>query len=438
MKGKDMKKNFLAVFVLFIFLFGCGTVFATEQHEEQALNFVVMGDNRPANEFRPEQPYIYYKAVNKAVELDPVLILNTGDLVLGYDADSEKKAEKEFEDFEKVTAPIREKNIPLYITMGNHSGYTKQARKAFVKRYINKETGTLYYSVDVKGCHFIILCSELESEEALITGKQLEWLKEDLKGAEGKHIFVLLHRPLYPKIKHLEDSLNKYPEKRDELAGLLKQYNVDIVFAGHVHVYNFSVVSGLSQIIAGGSGAPLAGTLEDGAFSHFFNVIVNGDDIDYRLLVFQDEVEQAEQLLKEGRVQGALSMAEKAIEILPDHPMPHIVAAVGYKSNGQTLEYNAEIAKLLSILTIDEEVLFRLGEFCLSAKQLDLADFYLSNALAVDNGSFKIYYHYAQLKNEQKKYHEALDMYKKALPLTDNDHRIDEINKIIKEITQLI
>lgn len=438
MKGKDMKKSFIAVFVLFIFLFGCGMVFAAEQRKEQALNFVVMGDNRPANEFRPEQPYIYYKAVNKAVELDPVLILNTGDLVLGYDADSENKAEKEFDDFEKVTAPIREKNIPLYITMGNHSGYTKHSRKAFEKRYINKDTGTLYYSVDVKNCHFIILCSELESEDARITGKQLEWLKKDLKRAENKHIFILLHRPLYPKIKHLKDSLNKYPEKRNELAGLLKQYNVDMVFAGHVHVYNFSVTSGLNQIIAGGSGAPLAGTLEDGAFSHFINVIVNGDDIDYRLLVLQDEVEQATQLFKERRIQGALSLAEKAIATLPDHPMPHIIAAVGYKSTGQTLEYNAEIAKLLSILTIDEEVLFRLGEFCLSAKHLDLADFYLSNALAADNSSFKICYHCAQLKNQQNKYHEALDMYKKALPLTDNYHHKKEIMEQIKEIEKLI
>jgi len=118
-----MKRKFLSVCVLLVFLFGCGTVSTAERHEEQALNFVVMGDNRPANVFRPEQPYIYHKVVEKAVELDPVLILNTGDLVLGYDAYSQEKAREEFDDFEKATAPIREKNIPLYITMGNHSGY---------------------------------------------------------------------------------------------------------------------------------------------------------------------------------------------------------------------------------------------------------------------------------------------------------------------------
>ena len=433
-----MKRKFLGVCVLLVFLLGCGAVSITRPHEEQALNFVVMGDNRPADVFRPEQPYIYHKVVEKAVALDPVLILNTGDLVLGYDADSQEKAKKEFDDFEKATAQIREKDIPLYITMGNHSGYTEFAREAFTKRYKSKQTGTLYYSVDVKNCHFIVLCSELENEASQITGKQLEWLKGDLKRAEGKHIFIMLHRPLYPKITHLEDSLNKYPEKRDELAGLFKQYKVDMVFVGHAHVYNFSVVGGLNQIIAGGSGAPLAGNLNDGAFNHFFYVIVNGDDIDYRLIPLQNEVGLAIQLMKEGRVQGALSLAEKAVAAFPDHPMPHIIATAGYRSIGRTLEYNAEIIKLISILGSEEEVFFRLGEFCLNVNLLNFSEFYLSKALAMNNDSFNVLYHYAQLKTKEEQYPAALEMYKKALPLTDNDHFKQDIEEKIERIGKLM
>ena len=432
-----MKRKFLGVCILLVFLYGCGAVSTVGRYEDQALNFVVMGDNRPASVFRPEQPYIYHKVVEKAVTLNPVLILNTGDLVLGYDAYSQEKAREEFDDFEKATTPIREKDIPLYITMGNHSCYTEFAREAFTHRYINKETGTLYYSVDVKNCHFIVLCSELENEASQITGKQLEWLKGDLKRAKGKHIFVLLHKPLYPKIKHLKDSLNIYPEKRDELAGLFKRYNVDMVFVGHVHIYNFSVVSGLSQIIAGGSGAPLAGTLDDGAFNHFFHVIVNGDNIDYRLLPLQNEVAQAAQLMKEDRVQGALSLAQKAVAMFPDHPMPYIIATAGYKTAGQMLEYNAGITRLLSILGSEEEVFFRLGEFCLSVKLLDLSEFYLSKALAMDNDSFKVWYHYAQLKTKQKQYPAAIEMYKKALLLTNDDYFKQDINEQIEKIERL-
>ena len=433
-----MKRKFLGVCVLLVFLFGCGTVSIQGPHEEQALNFVVMGDNRPADVFRPEQPYIYHKVVEKAVALDPVLILNAGDVVLGYDAYSKEKAREEFDDFEKATAKIREKNIPLYVTMGNHSGYTKFAREAFTERYKNKQTGRLYYSVDVKNCHFIVLCSELENEASQITGKQLEWLKGDLKRIDGKHIFIILHRPLYSKIKHLKDSLNKYPEKRDELAGLFKQYKVAMVFVGHGHVYNFSVVGGLNQIIAGGAGAPLTGNLNDGVFNHFFHVIVNGDNIDYRLIPLQNEVGLAVKLMKERRVQGTLSLAEKAVEAFPDHPMPHIIASTGYKLTDRTLQYNAEIIKLISILGSEEEVFFRLGEFCLNVKLFELSDFYLSKALAMDNDSFKVWYHYAQLKTEQKQYPAALEMYKKALPLTDNDHFKQDIKKKIEKIGKLM
>ena len=107
-----MKTKFLGVCVLLVLLFSCVTVPTAEQHEEQTLNFVVMGDNRPANVFRPEQPYIYHKVIKKAVEFDPVLILNTGDLVLGYDAYSQEKAREEFDDFEKPQRRYGKKIFP--------------------------------------------------------------------------------------------------------------------------------------------------------------------------------------------------------------------------------------------------------------------------------------------------------------------------------------
>lgn len=422
------------VVILSVMLSGCAAVKTTDNHNATPFNFVVMGDNRPADIFRPEQPYMYWKVVKKAVDLNPALILNTGDIVLGYDAKTFDMAEKEYDAFDKPTSLIIENNIPLYITKGNHSGYTGPASKTFDKRYSNKPAGNLYYSVDLHNCHFVVLCSEIKGEEAQVTNKQLMWLEEDLQKAAGKHIFVVLHRPLYPKIKHLDDSMNKYPEKRDKLAAVLKKYKVDMVFAGHVHIYNFSVENGLSQIIAGGSGAPLAGKLEDGAFNHFFNVIVNGDSVDYRLIPLPNEVAQATELMQEGWTRGAISLAQKAEELVPDHPMPHIIATVGYKRTGQKSESDAEIAKLIFILGSKTEVYFRLGEFCLAVNQLDLAEQYLAEALSMDSSSFKVVYHYAKLKKATKQNSVALAMYKMALTLTDDDHFIKDIKKQIGEL----
>jgi len=83
-------------------------------------------------------------------------------------------------------------------------------------------------------------------------------------------------------------------------------------------------------------------------------------------------------------------------------------------------------------------VFFRLGEFCLTVKLLDLSDFYLSKALAMDNDSFKVWYHYAQLKTEQKQYPAALEMYKKALTLTDDDHFKQDIKEQIEKVEKLM
>lgn len=434
---------FLLVLLALSFLaHGCATndpLTGSDQSsfEKGAMHFVVMGDNRPADVYKPEQPYIYHKIVNTAVGLNPEIILNTGDIVLGYDALNREKAMQEFDDFEQATFPIRQSNIPLYITMGNHSGYTDFARAEFTRRYQDKETGKLYYSLDIKNSHFVILSSELVGEKTQITGQQLEWLKKDLVLAGNKHKFVVVHRPLYPKITHLEDSLNEYPEKRDQLAQVLKQHNVDMVFVGHIHINNFSVVDGLPQIIAGGSGAPLAGTLSEGGFNHFFHVIVNDGDVDFRLLPMENEVAIATKLLKKGQVQGALSFAHIAMETVPDHPMPYLIAATAYQRLNEQKEFTVTKNKLIQIVGSEKETAFRLGAFALSVKQLDLADQYLTRAYNLDKESFKIIYYNAQLNQQQEQYALAMKRYQQALALTSNKYTIADINKRIAEIKKI-
>ena len=56
----------------------------------------------------------------------------------------------------------------------------------------------------------------------------------------------------------------------------------------------------------------------------------------------------------------------------------------------------------------------------------------------MDKDSFKVWYHYAQLKTEQKQYPAALEMYKKALPLTDNDYFKQDIKEQIEKVGKLM
>ncbi len=433
-KGYCMKRIFFTLSIILLLLFGCHALPPAEHLEASSYNFVVIGDNRPIHKFRPEQPYIFSRVVKKAVSLNPALILNVGDLVLCFDTTSQNKAVKVFNAFEKVVAPIREKKIPLYIAMGNHSAFSEFGRKKFSRRYKDIKTQKLYYSFDVNNSHFIVLCSELKNEEAQISGEQLAWLKHDLENTAAKNIFVVLHRPLYSNATHDRYSLGIHPEKRDTLAELLKKHNVTMVFAGHIHVYNYSVIDGLSQTITAGAGAKLKGTVEDGGFYHLINVIVSGDNLDYRLIPLQSEVAQATQMIREQRYKGALSMAEKAVEFLPEHPMPNIVKTISHKLLCQDAAYNAGFSKLGLILGSRKELLFRLGEYCLEADLQALSNYYLAESAALDKNSFKVWYHYAKLKEKENLFPAAIEKYRKALSLADNPYYKNIIAKKIKKL----
>ena len=91
--------------------------------------------------------------------------------------------------------------------------------------------GSLYYTFDHKGVHFIVL--DNVSDPAPILGpKQLAWLKADLeRQRRDQPIVVLTHRPLFPL----------YPQwdwaTRDGAAAieLLMPYPNVTVFYGHIH-----------------------------------------------------------------------------------------------------------------------------------------------------------------------------------------------------------
>jgi 3',5'-cyclic AMP phosphodiesterase CpdA len=112
-----------------------------------------------------------------------------------------------------------------------------------------------------------------------IMGAQYTWLKNDLSKASGtaKHIFVFLHEPAYPVSLHIGSSLDAYPNDRDRLMALLKQYHVDALIAGHEHLYDYGVHDGVVQIISGGAGAPLYPSPHGGSFYNYLLITIDGD-----------------------------------------------------------------------------------------------------------------------------------------------------------------
>ncbi len=138
------------------------------------------------------------------------------------------------------------------ITMGNHDighvedlGFTNQeARDWFVKHhnnYLGTNHDKIYYSYDVKGYKFIVLCDESEDnwDEFEIYEEQAAFLDAELaKAAEsGLPTFVVCHEPTVgqngQEIVH--DGGCMQPESSERIVAVMEKYKNVFYISGHMH-----------------------------------------------------------------------------------------------------------------------------------------------------------------------------------------------------------
>jgi hypothetical protein len=212
--------------------------------------FAVIGDTRVG---RTEATYT---AFIKQMEKDGVLtVIHVGDAI---DAPGN---EEQWEKFLKITG----NKVTLYMAPGNHDINSRRSLATYTKLF-DKEP---YYSVSRNDTLFILLNTELPGQESKITGKQFDWLEEEL-ARDFKYKFVFLHRPVFPSPVGTGYGLDRHQPDRNRLHQLLVKHGVGLVVAGHEHLYNRSEKDGIGYVITGGGGAPLHTVLEDyGGFLHY-------------------------------------------------------------------------------------------------------------------------------------------------------------------------
>jgi hypothetical protein len=117
----------------------------------------------------------------------------------------------------------------------------------------NAESGGLasgtehYYSYDYGNIHFIMLDSYgIDGGNHLYddttNGQQAVWLKADLAANAGKHKWTIacLHHPPYTNGSHISDAEHDLIAIRQKITPILERFGVDVVLAGHSHVYERS------------------------------------------------------------------------------------------------------------------------------------------------------------------------------------------------------
>lgn len=208
----------------------------------------------------------------KNVELD--MFLHVGDMA--YQSGLDPEFQGRF--FEMYQETLR--NVVCWPAMGNHEGKTSKGLAGegpYYDGFITPTKGEAggvasgreaYYSFDYGKIHFIVLdsCGEAMTKKHTLTplgDAMMEWLKEDLEKTKADWMIAYWHHPPYTKGSHNSDSESDYESMvmREKFLPLLESAGVDLVLAGHSHIYE------RSMLIDGAHGTPTVATnvvIDDG------------------------------------------------------------------------------------------------------------------------------------------------------------------------------
>ncbi|MDX2232330.1 MAG: metallophosphoesterase [Leptolyngbyaceae cyanobacterium bins.349] len=204
----------------------------------------------------------YEPEVEKGIKLIPFwhpdLVLCSGDMVAGQSPSlSETRFREMWAAFDQVVAaPLRQMQLPLGITMGNHDAssalaisgkFLFQTERDIAAEYwtqpahnpgvtlIDKFEFPFYYTFAANDIFFLVW----DSSSSHIPADKLAWIEKTLASAKAqsaKMRIVMGHLPLYA-ISIGRDEPGEVLENGDDLRVMLEKYNVHTYISGHHHAY---------------------------------------------------------------------------------------------------------------------------------------------------------------------------------------------------------
>lgn len=232
-------------------------------------------------------------AVARIVELQPDIVISTGDMVAGQlqDASQRRNLPLLWQAFHRaVTEPLAEAGIPLAVTPGNHdaSAYAgfEEERAKYEREWRGRDAGLDFvdaegypfsYAFAVKGVLVISL-------DVTTTGKlhadTLDWLEALLADRRDAYsdVIVFSHVPLWP----FSEGRERETTRDERLHALLASSGVRLYLSGHHHAFYPGVLDGVtyvSQACLGSGSRALIGSEAGRAPKGFTLIRFDGDRI---------------------------------------------------------------------------------------------------------------------------------------------------------------
>jgi 3',5'-cyclic AMP phosphodiesterase CpdA len=235
---------------LFLLICAWGSVTAQQLALPSAANsvkFAVIGDNGTGD--RPQFD-IAQQMTSARARFPFELVIMLGDNMYG------RQQPQDFVDkFERPYAALLQAGVSFHAALGNHDDPGNVAYKGF------NMGGARYYSFVRKQVRFLALDSNQ------LDPQQRAWLDGTLQQAEEPWRICYFHHPLYSDAgRHGSDV-----SLRVALEPLLTKGGVNVVFAGHDHVYErLTPQKGIAHFVAGSSGQLRRGDIRPSAMTAAF------------------------------------------------------------------------------------------------------------------------------------------------------------------------
>lgn len=170
-------------------------------------------------------------------ELD--FVIHLGDLVHPVPA-VENLYNRAAKEFHEQVAGLKH---PLHFIPGNHDVGDKPnpwapagtVTKAFLDLYA-QHFGPGYFAFEHKGCHFLFINAQVINTGLAEEQQQRIWLEQYLETHSRERLFLSTHYPPYLNTVDEDEHYDNIAiPGRQWLLDLLERYEVEVLFAGHVH-----------------------------------------------------------------------------------------------------------------------------------------------------------------------------------------------------------
>jgi len=233
-----------------------------EENKGAYFSFIVFGDNHSGLIFNDAATLKEIWHINREDRFRKVpidFVLNVGDVTLDG-------KEAHFKAYKKMQELIK---WPVIAAIGNHDD----------RELFDEYCGEKEFTFTDRNSFFIIL----DNEVGELSNTQFKWLEEQLKkGQEYDHIFIAMHKPPFDPYQQEWYNMDNSPWAY-KFRKLCAEYDVDMVFAGHRHMFKHEEFDGVDHIVTGGGGMLIEIPEADGGYLHYVRVMVNHDYVTYEV-----------------------------------------------------------------------------------------------------------------------------------------------------------